>query len=190
MTKVFFRPGKFAEFDQILKSDPENLRILIAKVKKWLLCSRWKKSQWCALSVIKLKNKIIYRKNALITIQKWVRMHLAYKAHAHRYKGILRLKKSQGQIEAIGSMAATLKPDAKKSVQANVKAIYGHLDNAIAKIRASSKISKANIDAINADLIKEINKAVADVKVKLEKQKSAEEQERLRKIQEVRNFLF
>ena len=87
MTKVFFRPGKFAEFDQILKSDPENLRILIAKVKKWLLCSRWKKSQWCALSVIKLKNKIIYRKNALITIQKWVRMHLAYKTHAHRYKG-------------------------------------------------------------------------------------------------------
>ena len=190
MTKVFFRPGKFAEFDQILKSDPENLRILIAKVKKWLLCSRWKKSQWCALSVIKLKNKIIYRKNALITIQKWVRMHLAYKTHAHRYKGILRLKKSQGQIEAIGNMASTLKPDAKKSVQANVKAIYGHLDNAIAKIRASSKISKANIDAINADLIKEINKAVADVKVKLEKQKSAEEQERLRKIQEVRNFLF
>ena len=102
----------------------------------------------------------------------------------------MRLKKSQGQIEAIGNMASTLKPDAKKSVQANVKAIYGHLDNAIAKIRASSKISKANIDAINADLIKEINKAVADVKVKLEKQKSAEEQERLRKIQEVRNFLF
>lgn len=84
LTKVFFRPGKFAEFDQILKSDPENLRRLIAKVKKWILCSQWKKAQWCALSVIKLKNKIIYRRMALITIQKWVRMHLAYKAHAHR----------------------------------------------------------------------------------------------------------
>merc|ERR1712223_961247 len=85
-----------------------------------------------------------------------------------------------GQIEAIGKMASTLKPDAKKSVQA----IYGHLDNAIAKIRASSKISKANIDTINQELINEINKAVADVKVKLEKQKAAEEQERLKKIQE------
>ena len=103
--------------------------------------------------------------------------------------GILRLKKSQGQIEAIGKMASTLKPDAKKSVQANVKAIYGHLDNAIAKIRASSKISKANIDTINQELINEINKAVADVKVKLEKQKAAEEQERLKKIQEVKNYL-
>ena len=156
LTKVFFRPGKFAEFDQILKSDPENLRKLIAKVKKWILCSQWKKAQWCALSVIKLvritykiysnnyfrtliveiflqKNKIIYRKMALITIQKWTRMYLDYKRHAHRYRGILRLKKSKGQIEAIHQMASTLKADAMAKVQANVKTIYSQLDGAIGK---------------------------------------------------------
>lgn len=55
LTKVFFRPGKFAEFDQIMKSDPENLAELVKKVKKWLLCSRWKKAQWCTLSVIKCR---------------------------------------------------------------------------------------------------------------------------------------
>ena len=77
MTKVFFRPGKFAEFDQLLKSDPENLRKLIEKVKRWILCSQWKKAQWCALSVIKLKNKIIYRREALITIQKHARGYIA-----------------------------------------------------------------------------------------------------------------
>jgi len=55
MTKVFFRPGKFAEFDQIMKSDPENLAQLIRKVKQWLLHSRWRKAQWCTLSVIKRK---------------------------------------------------------------------------------------------------------------------------------------
>lgn len=62
MTKVFFRPGKFAEFDQILRSDQENLANLVAKVRKWLICSRWKKAQWCGLSVIKRKfiNKFIY----------------------------------------------------------------------------------------------------------------------------------
>ena len=97
------------------------------------MCSQWKKGQWCALSVIKLKNKIIYRRTALITIQKWTRMYLAYKQHAHRYKGILRLKKSKSQIEAIGQMSSTLKPDAKAKVQANVKTIYGNLDNAIGK---------------------------------------------------------
>ena len=53
ITKVFFRPGKFAEFDQLLRSDPEHLAVLIKRVQKWLIHSRWKKAQWCALSVIK-----------------------------------------------------------------------------------------------------------------------------------------
>ena len=43
------------------------------KVKKWIICSRWKKAQWCALSVIKLRNKIIYRRNALVFIQAFTR---------------------------------------------------------------------------------------------------------------------
>ena len=53
MTKVFFRPGKFAEFDQLIKSDPEHLAQLIKKVQKWLLRMRWKKAQWSALSAIR-----------------------------------------------------------------------------------------------------------------------------------------
>ena len=50
-----------------------HVRILVEKVKKWIICSRWKKAQWCALSVIKLRNKIIYRRNALVFIQAFTR---------------------------------------------------------------------------------------------------------------------
>lgn len=32
ITKVFFRPGKFIEFDSIMKSDPENLKAIVANV--------------------------------------------------------------------------------------------------------------------------------------------------------------
>lgn len=53
VTRVFFRPGKFSEFDKIMRSDPENLKSIIAKVKKWLVRSRWIKSQFAALTVIK-----------------------------------------------------------------------------------------------------------------------------------------
>jgi len=56
LTKVFFRPGKFAEFDQIMKSDPEHLAELIRKVQKWLIGVHWRKVQWCTLSVIKRKS--------------------------------------------------------------------------------------------------------------------------------------
>lgn len=55
MTKVFFRAGKFAEFDQIMRSDPENLAKLVEKVKVWLIRSRFKKAQYGAWSVIKCK---------------------------------------------------------------------------------------------------------------------------------------
>ena len=53
-----------------------------------------------------------------------------------------------------------------------------------AKIQASSKITKNQINSMNEELLGQINKAIRDVKDKLEKQKAAEEQERLRKIQE------
>ena len=101
MTKVFFRPGKFAEFDQLMKSDPENLRQLLIKVKRWIIRSRWRKAQWCALEVIKLKNKIIYRKEALLTLQKNMRMALARKQHRPRYRGLARIKTLRGQVQQI-----------------------------------------------------------------------------------------
>ena len=184
LTKAFFRPGKFAEFDQMLKSDPENLRRLVAKVKKWLLCSRWKKAQWCALSVIKLKNKIIYRHNALVTIQKNTKMYLARRQHRPRYEGVRRLKLLQSNIEQIGKMSESLKAE-RAAVLANVDKIHGQLDVAIARIRTSPKISKSDIDRMYNSLVDLINVELRGVKQKLERQRIVEEeQERMRKLQE------
>ena len=183
LTKAFFRPGKFAEFDQMLKSDPENLRRLVAKVKKWLLCSRWKKGQWCALSVIKLKNKIIYRHSALIMIQKNTKMYLTRKQHRPRYEGVRRLKLLQSNIEQIGKMSESLKSE-KSSVMANVDKIHGQLETAIARIRSSPKISKSEIDKMYTLLVDQINSELRGVKQKLEKQRIDEEKERMRKLQE------
>lgn len=53
MTKIFFRPGKFAEFDQLMKQDKKHMNSLIAKVQSWLYRMRWKKVQYGAWSVIK-----------------------------------------------------------------------------------------------------------------------------------------
>lgn len=54
-SRVFLRAGKFAEFDQLIKSDPEHVRQLIDRVQKHLHVARWKQAQWAALSVIKCK---------------------------------------------------------------------------------------------------------------------------------------
>ncbi|RXN18609.1 unconventional myosin-VI-like isoform X1 [Labeo rohita] len=79
---------KFAEFDQIMKSDPDHLAELVKRVNKWLICSRWKKVQWCALSVIKLKNKMLYRATACIQMQKTVRMWLCKRKHKPRWAAL------------------------------------------------------------------------------------------------------
>lgn len=63
-TKVFFRPGKFAEFDQVLsplkrkmfqllRQDPKTMAELVEKVRSWLNRARWKQAQYAVWSVIK-----------------------------------------------------------------------------------------------------------------------------------------
>lgn len=43
-----------------MKSDPDHLAELVKKVNKWLIHSRWKKVQWCALSVIKRETRPLH----------------------------------------------------------------------------------------------------------------------------------
>ncbi|XP_050720790.1 unconventional myosin-VI-like isoform X3 [Eriocheir sinensis] len=182
LTKVFFRPGKFAEFDQMMKSDPENLRLLVSKVKKWLLQSRWKKAQWCALSVIKLKYKILYRREQLVIIQKNVRMYNACKKYRPRYMGVLKIKGLQSQLQQLSSTVQQLKKD-KESSQANVRKLEGMMEGAIRKIR-STAMTREQIDQEHSTLVAALNNELAAVHKKLTQQKNAEEQERLRRIQD------
>ena len=130
------------------------------------------------MSVIKLKYKILYRRDALITIQKTVRMHQARTQHQPRYQGIASLKKLRNQIAEVGRMAGSLKSD-KDSVLANAKKISGNVDAAIQKIKSKPDIKKPEIDQMNKIVVGQINDALADVKKKIEKQKILEEQVRL-----------
>ena len=129
----------------------------------------------CALSVIKLKYKILYRREALITIQKTVRMHLARVQHQPRYQGVASLKKLRNQIAEVGRMAGSLKSD-KDSVLANAKKIGGNVDAAIRMIKSKPDIKKPEIDQMYKSLVVQINDALGDVKKKIEKQKILEEQ--------------
>lgn len=139
ITRVFFKPGKFAEFDRIMKSDPENLKKLVANVKKWLLKSRWNKIQFCALSVIKLKNKIIYRRNHLIVIQKNARMFIAMKQHQPRIKGIMKIKNLKNQLIEMQEIANQLKATRDKSID-DIKNLQSEIDVSMKKIKVTTAL--------------------------------------------------
>ena len=183
LTKVFFKPGKFAEFDAIMRSDPEHLRQLVNRVQHWLLQSRWKKAQWCALSVIKLKNKIIYRASQLIIVQKTVRMHLARKKHRPRIMGIRQIRALQQSAKQSERIINQLKKDRESSVQ-QLQKLQSSLEGAARSIQMNERLSEREIQSLVGKLERQTEELMEALKAKVEHQKSAEEQERVRKIQE------
>lgn len=179
MTKVFFRPGKFAEFDQIMRSDPEALNALVSKVLKWIIRNRWKRSIWCAVSVQKLANKIKFRREMLIRIQKTVKMFIAIRKHQPRYKCLVKMRMLGVQIEQMMQLVSSLKKDKDKFVQ-QVKLLKQAVDKSIQQIKCTVMKQK-DLDVTYHQLVKQ----TTDLLKHLQSQKAAQqEQERMRKIQE------
>ncbi|CAO1430727.1 unnamed protein product [Diamesa hyperborea] len=182
ITKVFFRPGKFVEFDRIMKSDPENLKAIVANVKKWLVRSRWIKSAFCAICVIKIKNRIKYRGKCILMAQKLIRGFLARKQHQPRFRGITKINEIKCNMTQMEQIANQLKNE-KDSMLVHIRDIQKAVDMAIQKIKTNPKIKAPEIEALHSDLVTKMDKHMGNMRIKLQEQRNAEEQERLRIIQ-------
>uniref|UniRef100_A0AAQ5Y5I0 Unconventional myosin-VI n=1 Tax=Amphiprion ocellaris TaxID=80972 RepID=A0AAQ5Y5I0_AMPOC len=179
LTRVFFRPGKFAEFDQIMKSDPDHLAELLKKVNKWLICSLWKKIQWCCLSVIKLRNKMSYRALACIKIQKTVRMWLCKKKHKPRIDGMVKVRNLKKHMERFNKVVNGLK-EGKQEMAKQVQELAASIDALLAKIKATVMTWK-EIDTEYQGLVKRSEKLLSSMQ---KKKQEEEESERLKHIEE------
>lgn len=179
LTKVFFRPGKFAEFDQIMKSDPDHLAELVKRVNHWLICSRWKKVQWCSLSVIKLKNKIRYRAEACIKMQKTIRMWLCKRRHKPRIDGLVKVGTLKKRLDKFNEVVSALK-DGKPEVNKQVKDLEVSIDALMAKIK-STMMTREQIQKEYDALVKSSEELLSALQ---KKKQQEEEAERLRRIQE------
>uniref|UniRef100_A0A8C7RLU0 Unconventional myosin-VI n=1 Tax=Oncorhynchus mykiss TaxID=8022 RepID=A0A8C7RLU0_ONCMY len=179
LTRVFFRPGKFAEFDQIMKSDPDHLAELVKKVNQWLVISRWKKVQWCSLSVIKLKEKMKYRASALITIQKTVRMWLCKRKHKPRIDGMVKVRNLKTRMERFNEVVGALK-EGKQEMAKQIQELGTSIDTLMAKIKATV-MTRKEIDQEYQGLVKRSEQLLSSMQ---KKKQEEEEMERLRRIEE------
>lgn len=166
-----------------MRSDPDHLRQLVNRVHHWLLQSRWKKAQWCALSVIKLKNKILYRASQLIIVQKTVRMYLARKKYLPRIVGIRQIRALQQSAKQAEKIVNQLKKDKEGSIK-QLQLLQSALDGAARTIKTNERSNERDIKIMLQRLEHQTEDLLKALKEKVEQQKSAEEQERLRKIQE------
>ncbi|XP_077366069.1 unconventional myosin-VI-like isoform X3 [Festucalex cinctus] len=179
LTRVFFRPGKFAEFDQIMKSDPDHLAELVQRVNTWIIHSRWKKVQWCALSVIKLKNKLLYRRGACIVMQKTVRMWLCKKKHKPRIDGLVKVRHLKKRMALFNEVVAGLK-EGKEEMSAQVERLDADIHALMLKIKAT-EMRRMDIEHEHRALVVRSEQLLTAMQ---NKKKEEEERERLRRIQE------
>ncbi|XP_033979704.1 unconventional myosin-VI-like isoform X3 [Trematomus bernacchii] len=179
LTRVFFRPGKFKEFDSIMKSDPDHLAELVKKVNTWLIHSRWKKVQWCALSVIKLKNKILYRTSACIKMQKTVRMWLCRRKHKPRIDGLVKVRNLKKRMDRFSEVISGLK-EGKQEMTKQIQDLEGTIDSLMIKIK-STIMTRMEIDHEFKALVTRSEQLLTAMQ---NKKKEEEERERLKKIQE------
>ncbi|CAH1647260.1 unnamed protein product [Spodoptera littoralis] len=182
VTRVFFRPGKYSEFDTMMKSDPENLKSIVEAVLSWLVKSRWRKSIFAVLSIIKLKNKIVYRRECLILLQKTIRGHLVRRKHRPRYQGLVKINALHHNLKDMESVTSQLKKE-KDSAQRNIENLRNSIRNACAAIKSNENISRAEIDNLYSKLTKDVETQMASLQKAMVDQKNREEQERLRKME-------
>eukprot|EP00040_Diaphanoeca_grandis_P029379 m.172059 g.172059 ORF g.172059 m.172059 type:complete len:1230 (+) comp31666_c7_seq6:107-3796(+) len=181
VSRVFFRPGKFAEFDTIMKSDPANLVALVEKVVSWLKKQRWKKLTWACVASLKFHSKIRARANSAIVMQKVVKMYFARQLHAPRAKGLASLKMLTSQVSPLYETIEKL-PKNKEKFQTAVDGVMAELKKCINTVKTTPGMTPAEIKTMEASLNTMIDKQLAALKKEQEKQKLAEEAERLRKI--------
>jgi myosin-6 len=183
VSKVFFRPGKFAEFDTIMKSDPENLANLVQKVMVWLVRQRWKKVAWACVSCLKFASKIRARAEAAITIQKTVLMYLARHTHKPRYQGIKRLGQLRAQLTTLSEVVEKLEKN-KEKFQKVVADVSGELDAVVNQIKTNENMTREDINNRANAVEEKMGKQLEAIKKEQQKQKLQAEAERLKRLAE------
>jgi len=152
-------------------------------VPDWLVKCRWKKIAWACVASIKFASKIRARGAAAIIMQNTIKMYLARRVHMPRYLGIKELKKVVAQIDSMKTTVDKM-PKNKEKMMAAIDAITAELQANIAKVRQDPNITREAIKKMDADMQKKIDKQLAAIKKEQEKQRLAEEAERLRKLAE------
>uniref|UniRef100_A0AC35FUX6 Myosin VI cargo binding domain-containing protein n=1 Tax=Panagrolaimus sp. PS1159 TaxID=55785 RepID=A0AC35FUX6_9BILA len=179
MTRVFFRPGKFAEFDQLMRQDKEHMSALIAKVQTWLHRMRWKKVQYGAWSVIKLDQKIKYRAAALIKIQSSVRGFLTRKRQQPRLSAFKRAKALQNRFNELGPLGSKLSDKSKQQWLAKIQSFSQGIKQLIAVIQDPKLFNPTQASQICGRLDVELNTMMKEIKA----QAAVDEQEKMKKME-------
>ncbi|CAF4984142.1 unnamed protein product, partial [Rotaria sp. Silwood1] len=127
------------------------------------------------------RNKILYRRQCLIDIQKHVRMHLVYKRYAPRIRGLVKVKALHEQVASMEKIVGQMKVN-KEQVSKQVHQLRQRIDQLMHEITNKS-MNSTHIDNAYNDLVSSIDREFRRLKQVLAEQEIKEEEARLKKIQ-------
>ncbi|TKR93099.1 hypothetical protein L596_007622 [Steinernema carpocapsae] len=173
------------------------MNVLIKKVQAWLNCVRWKKAMYGAWSVIKLKNKILYRAECLKRIQSYVRGHLARKLHMPRIASFKRANALHGQTEALNATASKMKDSSRAAWTSHITSLKEQIQATILSLKKESvrptsdyKNSVNNLEAGVRKVVEGMQKQIAaDEAARIREMEEKLEQERLKAAAEEKDRL-
>lgn len=109
-------------------------------------------------------------------------MYIAKKQHRPRIKGLVKIKFLQTQLIQIQDISKQLKN--RDKCVADIKRLQTDLENSIRRIKEDSKIKAEEIDTLYTNLVNQMNKQMVSMQDMIKQQKIAEEQARMKKIQQ------
>src|SRR5699024_7191662 len=124
-----------------------------------------------------VKNKIAYRRECIVTIQKCIRMFAAKSLYRPRYMARLELRKMRGHLQQLNSLVEKISLDAEKSA---FSAKLAALDGSIQKLFSGhfgippggkvEKLKKQETDKCLATIRAQIDSLLRELQAKLSEQ--------------------
>uniref|UniRef100_A0A8R1YPX8 Myosin motor domain-containing protein n=1 Tax=Pristionchus pacificus TaxID=54126 RepID=A0A8R1YPX8_PRIPA len=173
-SKVFFKSGKFAEFDTIVQGESWNISFLIDKTSRFLVTMRWKMVQYCAWSTIKLNRKISSRREAALTIQRYSRGAAIRRKYRRRMDVALKIRRLLSALEKVGETEMGEKGKIEDK-------LISLLDSVM-----KEDLSVGNVMASYNDCVKKVDDMIIALKDAEILRKQKEEEEKRRKEEEER----
>uniref|UniRef100_A0A0N4ZUU0 Myosin motor domain-containing protein n=1 Tax=Parastrongyloides trichosuri TaxID=131310 RepID=A0A0N4ZUU0_PARTI len=191
LTKVFFRPGKFAEFDKLMRQDSNEMKEMIAKIQNFLNKSRWNCGIYSVIALNKLNKVILNKRKNIVKIQACVRGFLTRKC----YKPILRVysdgKKLEGSIYKLYDLVEELEGTSKEKWISNIysfeKSLKCFLDTLVNNDINTSKNIFNLFDEIKSkfdSLITNITNEIFDLQ---NRKRKDEEEKRIAELERIRH---
>ncbi|KAL5263852.1 hypothetical protein ACHWQZ_G005059 [Mnemiopsis leidyi] len=175
VTKIFFRPGKFAEVDLLMKSNPQHLHEMITRVEKWVLRQCWRRVQFAVLAFNKWSKIARWRTCCIVNIQKNIRMWSTRRHFLPRIEGVRAIKGSMTKISIMLEIADKIKYD-RNSVLSEIYEMRDFLESEMGQLKAGE---------VHTDLIHlKLGQIEDQVKLLLDRVKETQDSDRLRQIQE------